>query len=155
MLQTLAQITASPDAVPPRTAGDALLDAAGCVAGAHVVVLGPDALPVLCGLIRRGAAAATESQLGDRVAEPAEIVIVPGVASPADAARAVDSARRALLPCGVVVIHGADRGLAPEIMSLLQASGFSTIRARPDGDGTVVTAERPMFGPLTRSAGRA
>jgi hypothetical protein len=150
----ISPIEVPPDGVPPRTTGDALLDAAGCVAGAHVVVLGADALPVLCALIRRGAAAAAEVQLGDRVAEPAEIAIVPGVTSHAEAARAVASARRALLPCGVVVMRGVDGGLAPEIMSLLRASGFAAIRARPDGDGTVVTAELPMFGPIARTMGQ-
>ncbi len=125
-----------------------LLDHAGEVAGAHVLVLGPGSLPVLCGLIRRGAAAAAEAGLAERASvDPAELIVVPRAASLQQAAQAVAIARRALLPCGRIVLRDLSGGLAREIAALLRAAGFVAIRASDDGDGPIITAERPLFGP--------
>jgi hypothetical protein len=132
-------------AMPPA----ALLDAVGDVAGAHVAVLGAGALPVLCGLIRRGAAAAAELALSDRaIADPAEIVVVPRIASGQQAAQAIALARRALLPCGRIVMRDVSGVLERDIAALLRSAGFVGIRTGRDADGAIVSGEWPMFGPV-------
>ncbi len=135
---------------PDAMAASDLLDRAGDVTGERVLVLGGGALPVLCGLIRRGAAAAAEFPLNDRGnPDPVELVIVPDVATSGHAAAAIAIARRALLGCGRIVLRPGSGPLARETARLLRLAGFATIRASFGPDGAIVSAERPMFGPTS------
>ena len=145
---------------------DSLLDEAGQIEGAHAVVIGERALPVLCALIRRGAAAAAELQATDRsIAEPVELAILPHVASHGTALRAIALAWRSLLPCGRLVMRIVpslhEGGVtAQSATALLGRSGFTAIRSRAVDDGFLISADRPLFGladraPLTLEAARA
>jgi hypothetical protein len=138
----------------PIPAGDPLLDTAGPLAGARVLVIGHDALETMCALIRRGCAAATEMRFGDTLSpEPdsADAVLVPRVASAADAADAIARAARALTMGGRIVLRDVSFGLRQTVATLLRIHGFSAMRARMTRAGTVITAERPMHGPLPRA----
>jgi hypothetical protein len=111
------------------------------------LVIGPDALEVLCGLIGRGCAGATEMAMAARTqAEPAEILLMPHVATLSDAMQAIAIARRALLPCGRIVLNDRTGALAGDVMGLLRGAGFSAVRAQQHETGTLVTADWPMFG---------
>lgn len=134
---------AAPFAPPPHP----LLDAAEPITDARALVIGPASLEALCGLIGRGCAGATELSLSGRMpAERAEIVLVPQVDSLNEASQIIALARRALLPCGRIVMHDHDGALSPAIARLLRASGFSAVRSRADARGTIITADWPMFG---------
>ncbi len=129
----------------------ALLDCVEPVDDAHVLVIGDATLGMLCGLIRRGCAAAAEAQLHDRpVAEPAEIVVVPHLRGADCASRAVELARRVLPPGGRIVLRAPTGALARQVGALLRLAGFSAVTARPWGAGVLIRAERPSFGPLLR-----
>jgi hypothetical protein len=111
------------------------------------LVIGPDALEVLCGLIGRGCAGATEMAVGARTqADPAEVLLMPHITTLSDATQAIAVARRALLPCGRIVLNDPTGALAGEIMGLLRSAGFSAVRAQQHESGTLVTADWPMFG---------
>jgi hypothetical protein len=137
-------------------AGQAMLDAAEPLRGAHALVLchgGSAGLDALCGLIGRGCGAAAElSPEGAMAAEPAEIVLVPGLRDLAAAQRAIAVARRCLLPCGRIVLQDCAGGLAREIVRLLRAAGFTGLRTRDGAEGAIISADWPMFG--LHAAGR-
>jgi hypothetical protein len=140
---------AVPDPLP--AADVALLDSVGPVEDAHVLVIGDATLGMLCGLIRRGCTAAAEMQLHDRpITEPVEIVVVPRLGRQDDAARAVELARRVLQPGGRIVLRDPTGALAQETAELLRRHGFSGVALRPWSDGTLISAERPSFGPFAR-----
>jgi hypothetical protein len=153
-----AHISPLPAARPDHQAGpdpaDALLDCAGAVGGEHAVILGCVSAEIMCGLLRRGAAAVTQLRRGERPeGQAADLVIVPEAGSAEAAAIAVGHARRALAPCGRVVLRiGADATgqLTLGVTRLLRLQGFSAIRQRRDGPGVLVSAELPIFGPLVR-----
>lgn len=122
-----------------------------------MLVIG-EALEVMCALIRRGCAAAAEVLLSRRPTAgcgdiattdiaPAGIAVVPRLQSPELAAAAVALARRVLEPCGRIVLRDSSETLARHAASLLRNGGFSAIRVRVLPDATLVTAERPFFGP--------
>ena len=133
---------------PPSTPGiAALLDAAEPIQDAHALVIGQESLEVLCGLIGRGCAGATEMPLAVRTqVDPAEILLVPHVATMSDATQAIAVARRALLPCGRIVLNDQNGALTVSLMALVRGAGFSAVRALPHETGTLVTADWPMFG---------
>jgi hypothetical protein len=102
---------------------------------------------VLCGLIGRGCAGATEMAVGARTqADPAEILLMPHIATLSDATQAIAIARRVLLPCGRIVLNDRTGALAGEIKGLLRSAGFSAVRAQQHEAGTLVIADWPMFG---------
>jgi len=125
----------------------ALLDAAEPLQDAHVLVIGPRSLDIVCGLIRRGCAAALEIPLaGPSCPEPVELVIVPGVDSLEQATAAASLARRSLLPCGRIVMLDTTGRFAAAVARMLRNAGFSGIRSRPLAGGTLLRVEWPMFG---------
>ena len=125
-----------------------LLECTGPVEDAHVLVIG-EALEVMCALIRRGCVAAAEMALQDRVkVDRVDIVVVPRLGDAARAAQAVALARGALAPFGRIVMRDASEPLARVAAALLRTQGFSAIRVRVVGGWTLVTAERPWFGPI-------
>jgi hypothetical protein len=133
-----------------------LLDA-GRVEGASALVLahpGRRSLDVLCGLIGRGCAAAAELPPDGPVpVEPVEIVLVPHLASPEAVTAALTLSQRCLLPCGRIVLQDGTGELSGEIVRQLRRLGFCNIRVRPHGDGPVVSADKAMFGPVSRISG--
>jgi stage V sporulation protein SpoVS len=138
----------APRSAPPSTPDvAALLDAAEPIQDARALVIGPEALEVLCGLIGRGCAGATETSVAARTqADPAEILLMPHVATLNDAMQAIALARRALLPCGRIVLNDRTGALAGAVMGLLRSAGFSSVRAQQHETGTLITADWPMFG---------
>ncbi len=135
----------------PMPADGDVLDGMEPLEGARALVIGHGALETICGLIRRGCTAATEVPVCDRRApdpDSADIVIVPDVGSVAEARTAMAMAARVLVMGGHIAFGDGTGALGPEIADLLRAHGFCTIRSRDTRAGTVVTAERPMFGPL-------
>jgi hypothetical protein len=155
MLQDHAPSPVPPHVPAPSTPADAtLLACVGPVAGAHALVIGHNALDAMCELIRGGCAAATEMQIGDRIGpdpDSAEIVLVPHVTSTAQAGDAIARARRALMMGGRIAVRDATGLLRQQLAALLCAHGFCAVTARQTPDGTVLTAERPIFGPLPRA----
>ena len=129
-----------------------MLDAAAPLESAHAIVVGRGSLEVLCALIGQGCSAATVMAHGGRLPpERAELVLVPLVASLDEAHHAIAIARRALLPCGRIVLRDPNGTLAARMARMLRAAGFSAVRIRPcqahDGvDGAIVSADWPMFG---------
>jgi hypothetical protein len=139
---------ALPASCDPSSDVTTLLDFAGSLEGEHVLVIG-GALAVMCALIGRGCAAAAEVQLPDRpVVEPADIALVPRLDTLEFAARAVALAQRVLTPCGRIVLRDRSEKLARTAAALLRLNGFSAIRVRVVAGATLVSAERPFFGPL-------
>jgi hypothetical protein len=90
-------------------------------------------------------------QLHDRpISEPADIVVVPQLEGPDCASRAVALARRVLQPGGRIVLRDPTGALARQTASLLRMEGFSDVSVRPWSDGSLISAERPSFGPVLR-----
>ena len=137
--------------LPPADSGvDDLLECAGPIAGAHVLVLGAAALEVLCGLARRGATAAACLRRDDRsTAIPtADVVILPRCGGLEETAEALALAHRALTPGGHVVLRDGGTGRTPALATLLAAQRFSHIRCRVRPSGAVLTADLSFFGPI-------
>jgi len=142
-----------PTAPPTALGGDPLLDLVGPLAGARVLVIGHGAIETLCALLRRGCAAATEMRPGDCLMpehDSADAVLVPRIASAAAAEDAIMRAARALTQGGHVALRDATSLLRGPIAALLRRHGFSGLRVRATGAGTLIGAERPIFGPLPR-----
>jgi len=139
----------SPNPVPPPR-GPELLDLIGPLAGAHVLVIGPGALETVCGLIRRGCAAAAEvpdPMRGLPDAEEADAVLVPAVASLTQAWAAVVLAKRVLSMAGRIALRDASFRLGPQLAALLRVQGFCAVRTRKTPEGTVLSGTLPLFGP--------
>ena len=145
--------TVHPPPLRVALADDALLDWAEPLDGARVLVVGHGALDLICGLIRRGCTAATEIQPHSRLApdaNSADIVIAPLVGSATEARETVEWAARSLVMGGRIAVRDATGVLSQELAALLRARGFCRVRAQAGPEGIVVTAERPIFGPLHR-----
>ncbi len=139
-----------------EAATQAMLDAAEPLQDRHALVIGHDGLDVLCGLIARGCGAAAELQPNGRVPnEPAEIVLATHVDSLDAAAHAIMMARRSLLPCGRIVLQETTGAPAGAVARMLREAGFCSVRLRASPEGTMVTADWPMFWPRMREAGHA
>jgi hypothetical protein len=149
----LSSVPSQSLSLQPPAGDDALLDAVEPLDGARVLVIGHGALEAICGLIRRGCSAATEMQPHCRLApdpESVEAVLVPHVESLAEAQAAAALAGRALIMGGRIALCDATFRLRPVLVALLGAHGFVSVRAAEAPYGTVLTAERPIFGPLHR-----
>lgn len=136
---------------PPPSSADygveAMLDTVQAVTDMHALVIGPFAIDVMCGLIRRGCAAASEVPFeGRHPTQRAEIVLVPHVRTLSDAKSAILLARRALLPCGRIAFRVVDTTLAAPISRMLRDAGFSAMRTSAHPDGTIIAGDLPMFG---------
>ena len=139
-----------PAGVDPDTA---LLQLAGEVRNEHALIIGPNALDLMCALIRRGAAEATLLRQGVRPERAtADLTVATEVASLEQAISVLDHARRALTASGRLILRTAadpTGRLAQRIAEMLRLQGFSAVRARRAGDRTLVTGVLPWFGPLT------
>ena len=136
----------------PSTPIEALLDAAGAVAGLHVLVIGPDGLDAACGLHGRGAAAVTLVRSG-RCArpEPADMALVPHAATEGLAAFAVGHAARALRPSGRLILRcapAAEPALIRCIRACLVEHGFVAGCTLMQADRAVLAARVPLPGQL-------
>jgi electron transfer flavoprotein alpha/beta subunit len=152
-LAVLSTLPSLPLPTQPLDGEDALLDVAEPLDGARVLVIGHGALEAICGLIRRGCTAATEMQPHCRLSpdpESVDAVLVPHVGSLTEAQEAVALAGRALIMGGRIALCDATGRLRPMLAALLGAHGFVGMRAVDVPHGTVLTAERPIFGPLHR-----
>jgi hypothetical protein len=139
---------------PPAAAGDPLLDTVGPLAGARVLVIGHGSLETMCALIQRGCAAASETRFGDRLSpEPDSVdaVLVPCVTTAAEAGDAIARASRALSMGGRIALRDVGFDLRQTVATLLRVHGFAAMRTRMTRAGTVISAERPIFGPLPRA----
>ncbi|MBV8400318.1 MAG: hypothetical protein JOZ17_16485 [Acetobacteraceae bacterium] len=155
---SLADFT-SPRRAPPAMAGShataGLLDDIDPTSQARVLVIGEDTLEVLCALIRRGCAEATELCRDDRAeTHSADLVLVPHVTNLDSMRRAVSQARRALVPGGRIRLRVAadpsgQVGLGAA--RVLREASFSAIRSRVVPNGTLLSAERPGSGPFVRA----
>ncbi len=135
---------------PPNAGTTALLNACGPVDGAHAIVVGHHTIDILCGLLARGCGAALERRLDSSLsAEPAELVVMPCADTLEAAGTAIAIARRSLLPCGRLVMLDPEGNTASAIVQMLQAAGFSAIKTRILPQGTLLSADWPMFG-ITR-----
>lgn len=146
-LQSLALRGTRTAMMAVASAVDAMLDVAEPLQDTHALVIGHETTETVRGLIGRGCGVTTEMTIGGRLpTNGAEIVLVPRIGSLDEARIALALARRALLPCGRIVMHDPDSLLAAPIVRLLRTTGFSAIRARVSPLGTIVTADWPMFG---------
>lgn len=142
----------SPNRLPAEPA-NALLDELGPVEGLHALIIGASGLDTMCELIRRGCAAAVESSFGDPLwpqAGSADVAVVPNLTSRAEAQDAVARGWRALIMGGRIALRDATGQMRPLLATLLRTNGFCAVRTRLSLTGTIMTAERPLFGPLPR-----
>lgn len=118
----------------------AMLAAAGRVAGARGLVAASHGLDLLCALIRRDCQSATCLKPGVRADRGEhDLVLVPDIESTAAAEEAIRTAHRALAPSGRVVM-----GVVGDALGLsrrLRLNGFRLVRTRVFPGYTVVTAE--------------
>ena len=158
-MSTLAQRAAvRPRTTPPTPPAGvdpdtAVLQLAGEVRNEHALIIGPNALDLMCALIRRGATEATLLRQGVRPERAtADLTVATEVASLEQAISVLDHARRALTASGRLILRiTADptERLAKRVATMLRLQGFSAVRARRAGDRTLVTGVLPGFGPLT------
>src|SRR5580658_3045272 len=139
-----------PAGIDPDTA---VLQLAGEVRNEHALLIGPNALNLMCALIRRGAAEATLLRQGIRPQRAtADRAVATEIASPEQALSVLAHARRALTASGRLILRTAadpTGRLAQRIAEMLRLQGFSAVRALRAGDRTLVTGVLPGFGPLT------
>ena len=135
--------------VDPDTA---LLQLAGEVRGEHALIIGPNALELMCAMIRRGAAEVSLLRQGVRPERATvDLAVATEIASPEQALSAMTQARRALVASGRLILRtNADPTgrLAKLVAQMLRLQGFSAVRARGAGDRTLVTGMLPWFGPF-------
>ena len=137
----------------PALVDDALLLWAEPLEGSRVLVVGHGALDLVCGLIRRGCTAATEIQANGRLApdaDSADLVLAPAIEALPDGRAAIGWAARALVMGGRIALRDVTGHHWPALATLLRTYGFCQVRTHTRPDGVVVTAERPIFGPLHR-----
>lgn len=138
--------------LPPSDGMDDLLDCAGPLCGAHVLVIGPAPSDLLVRLIRRGAVAAACLHRDDHstAADSADIVLVPRCEELSAVAGALTLARRVLTSGGRVVLRDTPPARAPLLAKLLGMAGFGGIRCRARPSGALLTADLAFFGPVPR-----
>jgi hypothetical protein len=129
----------------------ALLSLLGEMDGEHVLLVGNNALELMCALLRRGAGEVTLLRPTVRP-EPqtVDLAIIARVGSLDAAVTAIGHARRALTATGRIVLVGigADPSgrLAQGLRRMLRLHGFSAIRAVPLAGRMLLSAELPLFG---------
>jgi hypothetical protein len=136
--------------VDPDTA---LLQLAGEVRNEHALIIGANALELMCTLIRRGAAEVSLLRPGVRPERgTADLAVATEITSQEQALSVMAHARRALTASGRLILRTtADPTgrLAKRVAEALRLQGFSAVRARRAGDRTLVTGVLAWFGPLT------
>lgn len=145
---SLHQVLAARAAVPIGPSAEpalALLDGLGPLAGERALILGHGSVELMCALIRGGCEEVTELRIADRPeAGIADLVLVPRLASPDQAAMVAAHARRALVPTGRIVLAVSGHHAAP-VARVLRLHGFSALRRRDGAAGSVLTACLPAF----------
>ncbi len=157
MLNVLTQPTQSHFPQPALSGSDAadraLLDSIGPLTDARILLLGPNALEMMCALIRSDCASVTALRPADRsAAASAEIAIVMQAASPEYVDQMLVQARWALVPLGSVVLRLpaiAPVSLLRHVARSLRLHGFSAVRTRTLANHIVLSAELPLLGRLT------
>jgi hypothetical protein len=129
-----------------------LLQLAGTVDGEHALIIGGNAIDLMCALISRGAAEVQLMRPGVRPERAsADLAVATDIASPDQIMSIMAHARRALAKSGRVILRtSADPTgrLARLVVQTLRMQGFSAVRARRTGDRSLVTGMLPLFGPL-------
>ena len=158
-MSTLAQRAAvRPRTTPPTPPvgvdpDTALLQLAGELRNEHALIIGPNALDLMCALIRRVATEATLLRQGVRPERAtAHLAVATEIASPEQALSVLGHARRALTASGRLILRtaGDPTGrLAKRVAKMLRMQGFSAVRARRAGDRALVTGVTPWLGPPT------
>ncbi len=159
MLQNLGLAAKPPvpigmqDGPPPQlsAAEAALLAMADPSLDSRISLIGPNALELLCALLRRGSADVCATRICDWPhAGTADVAIIPGARSPDRLKRSIAHARRVLAPLGTVAIHldaPAD-ALTRQASQLLLLHGFTGLRTAGCAGGTLIRAELPLHGSL-------
>jgi hypothetical protein len=159
MLARVRAATARPQPRPihqaaPANPDVALLRLAGEVRGEHTLIIGSQAVGLMCALLRRGASTATLLRHGVRPErQDADLAIVAEVNDPEELAVAVAHARRALRPSGRIILRivaGPMQRTAQAVARALRMQGFSAVCTREVGHCILVAGEVPMFGLMLR-----
>ena len=135
---------------------DPLLPFAGSVAGAHVLVIAPNGIDLLCGLLRQGCVAATALHLAERPEhERYDLVLAPRIVSGACVGRLIYQAKRALVPTGrflgcIPVGAESEQDLAGLLVRSLRLSGFVLVQTKAVATGLLLRADLPMNGAVPR-----
>ncbi|HWA79565.1 MAG TPA: hypothetical protein VG848_04550 [Acetobacteraceae bacterium] len=128
---------------PSLDRDSALLQLAGPLCGERVLIIGTEALELLCAALRRGAAMAMLIRQGARPEErSADLVIVTEADSPARTLEAILHAGRALAGAGRILLDiGRDpaQPFLNAIVHALRRQGFSTVRLRHIGNRAIIT----------------
>ena len=158
-MSTLAQRAAvRPRTTPPTPPvgvdpDTALLQLAGELRNEHALIIGPNALDLMCALIRRGATEATLLRQGVRPERAtADLAVATEIASTEQALSVMAHARRALTASGRLILRTTAEPtgrLAQRVAETLRLQGFAAVRTRRTGERTLVTGILPGFGPLT------
>ena len=118
----------------------------------RISLIGPDALELLCALLRRGSADVCATRICDwPQAGTADVAIIPGAGSPDALRRSIAHARRVLTPLGTVALHlaaGPAAALTRQAGQLLLLHGFVAIRKADCSGATLIRAELPLHGGL-------
>ena len=141
----MSQTFALPVPVPVPGAGDALLEEVKPPPDARTLIIGHRTLDMLCGLIRRGCAAAIEvrpDEPGAPLIDKAQVAVIPDPASLAEATASVAIAKRALACGGHIAIYDVDGLYRRELTALLRQEGFVAISTRDTPDGALVVGRR-------------
>ena len=138
----------SPAGAPEDDRINRFLKVAQPLADTHALVVADHALELLCGLIRRGCAAATCLQPSAKPDAPIyTLVLAPGVARISALDAVIHTARHALLPGGRIVIglphHHSNGRLPLAVARRLRLNGFTGVRTQDARGLTVVHAELP------------
>lgn len=133
----------------------ALLDYLGDLSEVQAAVIGPGALEFTCLLLRRGCIAATalcRNQPGETAT--ADMVVIPDAVSAEAIGQSIAQAWKTLAPNGWIVLRIQDDPsgtLAVRAIRQLRVTGFSSIAVEALPEQTLLTAERPFFGPTLHS----
>jgi hypothetical protein len=139
-------IALNPAPVATQETNDAVLEAAGPVGGARVLVMGHDTPGIVAALACCGAAEIT--LLGPNArpeAATTDIAVATGVGY---AQRAVETACRALSRSGRIVLRSAaeaDDDLADGIARTLREAGFARLRLRTAGGRIIASGSLPRL----------
>lgn len=114
-----------------------LLDKIGVTQADRVLVLGLPSIELMCDAVRHGCRGACEALTPPKRPEPADVVVVPRVASAVEALILADCAWKALAASAddgrlALVLSGSDPlVIARSVTERLRAYGFSRIRLSP------------------------
>ena len=151
MLDLMGPLTqrAAPRAVPADASArySALLDYAGPLDDASVLLIGSNTLELMCALIRRNCVGVTTRRPGDRPeTASADLVLIADLE--AVDGQGLAQARRALVSRGslVLCLPTISDKTYRLVQHELRACGFDAVRFRVLGHQRLLRAEMPSFG---------